>query len=66
MAEMEPKAHYAINPDPYRVRALAMTEDENLKVRALAGVVVTLCDAYDEMKAVLGIETGQIVEWPGG
>lgn len=65
-ADNAASGHLAINPDPYRTRAAAMAEDENPKVRALAGVVRVMCDRYDELRAVFGVEPGQIVRWPGG
>jgi len=68
MAEPTPVefGHLAINPDPFRKRAAAMLDDESAKVRALAQVVVNLSDRYDELRAVFGVEPGQIVRWPGG
>jgi hypothetical protein len=60
-----PKGHYAIDPDPYRVRAAAMKDDESAKVRALAEVVVLMCDRYDELRGVFNVRPGDIVRWPG-
>ena len=56
-------SHYAINPDPYRKRAVARLDDDDPKVKALAQVVIVMCDAYDGMRAALDIEPGEIVEW---
>lgn len=58
----------AINPDPYRRRAQAMVDEgaeRTPRERALADVVVLMCDRYDELRAVFAVEPGQIVRWPG-
>jgi hypothetical protein len=59
--------HLAINPDPYRRRAEAMLAESERTPRekALAQVVVLMCDRYDELRDVFGVEPGQIVQWPG-
>jgi hypothetical protein len=63
-----PGSHLAINPDPYRKRAQAMLSEPERTTRekALADVVVLMCDRYDELLVVFGVEAGQIVRWPGG
>ena len=64
-ADNAASAHLAINPDPYRARAAKLVDDPDRRVDALARVVVTMCDRYDELRAVFGVEAGQIVRWPG-
>ena len=59
-------SHYVIDPDPYRQRAYALTRDPDAKVRALAGVVLTMCQSYDDLKRVFGLKAGEIARWPGG
>lgn len=56
-----------IDPEPYRKRAVAMLDDENPKVRALADVVRVLCDHYVELCDVYDVGAGHIIRrgtWP--
>lgn len=63
----QPSGHLAINPDPYRKRAIVLHDDPKATARekALADVVVLMCDRYDDLRRVFGVEAGQIVTWPG-
>ena len=56
-----------IDPEPYRKRAVAMLDDENRKVRALAEVVKVMCDNYDDLRAVYDLKPGMTLKsgtWP--
>lgn len=56
-----------IDPEPYRKRAVAMLDDENPKVRALAEVVKVMCDNYDDLRDVYDLKAGMYVKagpWP--
>lgn len=56
-----------IDPEPYRKRAVAMLDDENPKVRALADVVRVMCNNYDDLRAVYDLAPGMQVKrgsWP--
>lgn len=58
--------HLALNPDVYRVRAksLGSRPEATAPEKALADCLVLMCDRYDELRAVFGINVGQVVSWP--
>lgn len=67
MPDAASEIHLAINPDPFRKRALRMKDDpiSTAREKGLAQALVRMCDNYDELRAVFGVEAGQIVRWPG-